>query len=378
MAPVRAPGCSVTSTQEGQSRPEQLTLFGGRVWFTAEDGTHGRELWVTDGTPSGTQLHFDIHPGSSGSSPSSLTASTGTARDRLYFAANDGASGVELWATDGTGKGTGLVKDIAPGLASSNPSEFVAWRGRMWFAATTPAQGLEIWSTDGTASGTRILLDIDPGKQSGINEAMLGYGPLLLSAGERRAWFRARTPQAGEELWVTDGTAAGTRLFVDLEPGPVSSRATPWCVAHGRLFLSGLTTKYGNEPWVLDPGASAYAIGTADGSMQLHLSGTEAILGGKSRLTLSNIEAQSAIALVFGAPAWRPRSIVPGTISYVDPATLGVLGSYGTAGPSLTWTLSIPNDTRLVGARLAVQAYALRGPGKPIDASNGVVLTAGF
>jgi ELWxxDGT repeat protein len=34
--------------------------------------------------------------------------------DTLYFAADDGSHGTELWRTDGTRAGTWLVKDINP------------------------------------------------------------------------------------------------------------------------------------------------------------------------------------------------------------------------------------------------------------------------
>ena len=37
----------------------------------------------------------------------------------LYFVGNDGANGYELWKSDGTTAGTVMVKDIAPGSASS-------------------------------------------------------------------------------------------------------------------------------------------------------------------------------------------------------------------------------------------------------------------
>src|SRR5215203_7573161 len=46
----------------GGSKPEQLTPMGDNVYFTADDGIHGRELWRTDGTNVGTQLVKDVDP----------------------------------------------------------------------------------------------------------------------------------------------------------------------------------------------------------------------------------------------------------------------------------------------------------------------------
>ena len=46
-----------------QLRPSSLTAVGGTLFFSADDGTHGRELWKSDGTEAGTVLVKDISPG---------------------------------------------------------------------------------------------------------------------------------------------------------------------------------------------------------------------------------------------------------------------------------------------------------------------------
>ena len=64
-----------------------LTNVNGTLFFAANDGTHGYELWKSDGTAAGTVLVKDINPGgSTGSGPQSLTNVNGT----LFFTANDG------------------------------------------------------------------------------------------------------------------------------------------------------------------------------------------------------------------------------------------------------------------------------------------------
>ena len=78
---------------DGDSRPSQLTVVGGtRLFFVADDGVHGRELWETDGTATGTILR-EVNPGPDGSNPIGLTA-VGNA---LYFGAFDEINGYELW-----------------------------------------------------------------------------------------------------------------------------------------------------------------------------------------------------------------------------------------------------------------------------------------
>ena len=80
------------------SAPDYLTAVGNTLYFRADDGTNGYELWKSDGTASGTVMVKDIYNGYSSSSPSSLTAVGNT----LYFRANDGTHGSELWKSDGT------------------------------------------------------------------------------------------------------------------------------------------------------------------------------------------------------------------------------------------------------------------------------------
>jgi ELWxxDGT repeat protein len=95
-----------------------LTVFGAALYFSADDGVSGPELWKSDGTEAGTVRVKDINtaPGA-GSAPNALTVFNGA----LYFSANDGVTGRELWKTDGTDAGTTQVKDLCPGSCSGLP-----------------------------------------------------------------------------------------------------------------------------------------------------------------------------------------------------------------------------------------------------------------
>src|SRR5262249_4710026 len=144
--------------------------MNGALFFRANDGIHGRELWTSDGTEEGTRLVKDINPSPAGSSPDGvgdygheLVNGNGT----LYFSADDGADGFELWKREVAAAVTQLLKDINPGAASSNP-HYLTYvssnaRSRLFFAATEPDHGTELWWSDGTEQGTALYQDILPG-----------------------------------------------------------------------------------------------------------------------------------------------------------------------------------------------------------------------
>jgi len=75
--------------------PYGLSALNGALYFQANDGRHGYEPWLSDGTPtgSGTLMISDIYSGSTGSSPRDFTA-VGPA---IFFQADDGSHGRELW-----------------------------------------------------------------------------------------------------------------------------------------------------------------------------------------------------------------------------------------------------------------------------------------
>ena len=65
----------------------------GTVYFTANNGEDGSELWSTQGSTGTTGMVADLIPGPEGSNPANFTNVNGT----LYFTADDGINGRELW-----------------------------------------------------------------------------------------------------------------------------------------------------------------------------------------------------------------------------------------------------------------------------------------
>ena len=153
------------------SGPQSIISLGdGRALFTAADPIHGNEPWITDGTAEGTHMVADINQGEAGfagSSPSSLAALGG---GRAIFMADDGIHGTEPWVTDGTAEGTRMVADLRPSPGfGPPPSDFVAiGGGRAIFRNFDSVSGQEPWVTDGTAEGTYRIADVSPGQASSL------------------------------------------------------------------------------------------------------------------------------------------------------------------------------------------------------------------
>ncbi|HYH47712.1 MAG TPA: ELWxxDGT repeat protein, partial [Thermoanaerobaculia bacterium] len=232
---------------------------GGRLFFPADDCTHGTELWASDGTAPGTHLVEDIQNGSGGSSLNDLVALGAS----VYFSANDGALGRELWVSDGTAPGTHLVEDIRPGIDGAQPREIAALGGKVYFHADDGVHGRELWSSDGTPGGTDLLADVRPdgdGFDLFVLHALSAVGPRLV--------FFADDGVNGNEPWASDGTPAGTAPLGDFRPG--SDSFFPWAltflpdrhaVLGGRLFFRAAEGHTDIEVWSTD--------GTAAGTWQV-------------------------------------------------------------------------------------------------------------
>src|SRR5215212_3012083 len=158
----------------------------------------------------------DIYPGKTGSEPGLLVDFKG----KLLFAADHPDFGEELWRSNGTKPGTELVKDIDPGplvvnevedteTGSSEPDNVLLTKKWIFFQATTAKYGEELWKSDGTNRGTKLVKDIAPGPGASDPEDIVSTAP-------RTTFFRAWDKTHGEELWKTDGTNRGTKLVKDI------------------------------------------------------------------------------------------------------------------------------------------------------------------
>jgi ELWxxDGT repeat protein len=223
------------------------------LFFTADDGINGRELWVSDGTSAGTMMFKNINPGAA-SGLSLSTSNFHVAKGILYFVANNGTNGYELWRTDGTSAGTNMVEDIAttPNIATSTEfGEFVNLGTNMIFATTAGSlltSSGQLWRSDGTLGGTTLIKDFG---------AFSGYFPIFFFPFNGKIYFNGTDyANSGNELWVTDGTPAGTTLVKDINPGGGDASSIPFLfnvvVINNRFLFRAITAANGSELWYSD------------------------------------------------------------------------------------------------------------------------------
>lgn len=154
-----------------------------------------------------------------------------------------------------------LVKDIFPGTdpdAFSYPDDFVALDGMVLFTADDGLHGREPWRTDGTEAGTVLVKDINPGAGPSIL-----YSPALQATLNRMFFFRAYDGVHGNELWRSDGTAEGTVLVKDINPGASDASPDSLFVTDGMLYFSANDGTTGTELWKSD-GTDSGTVRVAD------------------------------------------------------------------------------------------------------------------
>ena len=271
-----------------------LTQIGNKAVFTANDNINGNEVWVTDGTASGTTLLKDIYAGTTGTVANSsgcgnftkyttslvlftgnnalgnslwitdgsisntmLLKQFGVAavigeftehNGKVYFQADNGINGSELWVTDGTASGTQLVKDINVGVDGSFPAYFCSHTdGYLYFMAASSINDFEMWRTDGTASGTTLVLDIIPGATGSYPSNFYSFNGFIYFAGYDLTNML--------QLWKSDGTASGTNLFKVINPSG-NSFPNKFNKIGSNLLFTAENSNNNSELWVTDGTAS--------------------------------------------------------------------------------------------------------------------------
>lgn len=242
------------------STPCYLLSIGSVLFFTANDGVNGNEMWKFDATTLSTSMVANIGPGSANgcqaaSSTFPIISSSGADNTRLIFPANDGVNGEELWVTDGTA--TYLLADLKPGVGGSFPGFFTRVGSLVFFLADDGTHNTELWAVP-LATFTGALSEPFgvgcPGTGGLVPKISNVGGPPVIGNGAFGVQVTNGLPLANASLFVstvqtTLDLGGGCFVYLSLVPWPLQlDTATD---------VAGVATIYAGLP--LDPGLLGFA-----------------------------------------------------------------------------------------------------------------------
>ncbi len=187
--------------------PSGFAVMGGKVYFIASTAASGQELWVTDGTIGGTGMVSDLQPGAVGGS--SMPVAVG---NKIIFMVDRSGGGRELWATDGIT--TTMLKTLTPTIGSFSFGQVVL-NSKMYFSFFNGVNATEFWVSDGSVAGTVSLAT-----QLAAMSSSLEYNPVIF---KDKVYFWSGVDTGGglykpSILNQTDGTAVGTKAVANIQP----------------------------------------------------------------------------------------------------------------------------------------------------------------
>ena len=163
---------------------DHLTSFNGKMYFA-----DSRELWESDGTTVGTHTYVDLNQG---------IREIVAVNSDMYIAAD------ELWISNGTAPGTGQLVDINNN-GRSYPKGLVAIEDTVYFTAEDGLTGIELWKNENTAISTQVAdINAKTGSKTRIDAAVY----------KEELYF----PKSfGDSILMkTDGTPEGTVSAIEL------------------------------------------------------------------------------------------------------------------------------------------------------------------
>jgi len=165
----------------------------------------------------------------------------------VIFVASIDFSGNRVWSTAGAPSSLQLLGPEDDPLLTFSASPIHEVGDQAFFVAVRRDQPeRELWVTDGTSAGTRLFSEVC-GCDGRFN-AVQGLQDEVVVA--------LRDGSTEGELWTSDGTSAGTSLLGRL-PDEVRPSSDSWLTKAGDRYLFSLNTgTYGDEPWQVLPGQS--------------------------------------------------------------------------------------------------------------------------
>lgn len=235
---VQPAGASITNIAS------KNRLSGGLFYFLAYRDSSGEELWVSDGTVSGTGPVLDLVPGMDDARIEELTR----VGDRLGFRANSVDLGEEVFISDGSTAGTRILSDINEKESGSFPGRFFALQDSLFFIATNGCNGFELYKSGGTGASTQLVKDLIPGR-AGYTQSV----QKTMTVANRAYYLISLEGVLNSKLVESDGTTAGTReIFTSIESLGISGISPPGQLGND-LLISAFSIHSGQQLYRYDP-----------------------------------------------------------------------------------------------------------------------------
>ncbi len=281
--------------EAASSNPEYIAELNNQLYFRADDGINGEELYRYDISTGDVTLVADIRPYDAGGSPSAVISFD----EKIYFVSRDEilnndylfihdpldnstqrlmdnqgsdveepsnlfvfngqlffsaefAEGVELGRYDPVANSIIMVDDLNPD-GDSYPNFFNEVDGKLWFTATNGGQtDSRLWSYDPVTEQVENILYNSP---DGVYPSMS-----FLYHYDGKFFFRGHTQANGEELWRYD-IATNTLLETpEIYLGPASSSPSGFKAFNGKLYFAARTVGEGREIRVYDPATETVSL----------------------------------------------------------------------------------------------------------------------
>lgn len=305
---VKSVGGTVMEPSGEDQKRWQNNYWNGMFFYQGKGAPS--KLCVTDGTEAGTKFITNLGNGG--------FHAVLPAKDFVYIITSELVSfspftyKYEIWRTDGTVAGTNLIMTPPNAVGLSNASSFYSDQNsvfnysldgttnNLYFSAYDAVNGNELWISDGTSAGTHLLKDIKPGTGGSFPWGFMKIG--------NEVYFNCAEIGLERKLWKTDGTATGT-VKVNV--------AEPFFIVNGNISKLGNkmiffahNTVDGYEPYVSDgTAAGTFMLGNINPSGNSYLATVqEANFKSNSKHCFMVLQNGTDTAL------WRTDGTISGTI----------------------------------------------------------------
>ena len=361
--------------------PSDLTVYNGYVFFSGDDASGRVGLWETNGTAAGTYelsvagaATVGQNLGAAGLYPSDFTVFN----DQMLFSGNDARSQTGLWETDGTAAGTHELTGIAGAATTGvglDPSDLTVYNGEVLFSGIDSSGLYGLWVTNGTAAGTHELAGI-------AGEATTGPGlyPQNLTNLNGEILFAGRDSSGLCELWVTNGTAAGTHELTGIagaQTSGVGLDPSYFAVYNGEVLFTGYDASGKLGLWVTNgTGAGTHELTGVTGAAGTGLAPSDLTAIGGSVLTAGasvkyvaggapvTLDAglsisDSELTSLIGAAVSIGAGFLAGDALSVGSPQTGIASSYNAA----TGVLTLSGTASLAAYQTELDSVTFASPG---------------